>query len=276
MQIATKQDLSEIRGIIYKITNKINNKSYIGQTLKTFTERYGEDWPKRCNKWLKNAIIKYGVKNFEINILESLITDSEKLDELEGFYAEKYNTYVPDGYNFAPCGTRKKRSCDENNFFRFSLNYSLKYNLNPPYILYKFNKEYVFEDIYLFMKQHNMKHLPAVRDLLLNNGKVKSYRGFTRENILPPLTWRIGEFFNLYFCDKNGNIFYYKNIKEMMDIENISKSHLIVSPLSRRKWKKGVIGLYPISCEHSDERRSFVFYENFNKFCQNHFIKNSS
>ena len=56
--------------LIYKITNKINNKCYIGQTIKTAEERWEEH--KRhafgthqndINKTLYQAIRKYGLEN---------------------------------------------------------------------------------------------------------------------------------------------------------------------------------------------------------------------
>ena len=87
-------------GIIYKITNKINNKSYIGQTRNTLNKRLSahksESKTKDCMP-LYRAIRKYGWENFEYSILEDEIILSE-LNEREICYIKHYDTYR-NGYN---------------------------------------------------------------------------------------------------------------------------------------------------------------------------------
>ena len=57
----------EVYGVIYKITNKINGKSYIGQTTQGFDKRYGYNLKRSTkNRHLKSAINKYGIDNFDI------------------------------------------------------------------------------------------------------------------------------------------------------------------------------------------------------------------
>ena len=90
---------------IYKITNKINQHSYIG--LSTHIEdrwqyhktRY--NWERESNKTLYQAILKYGIENFEFEVLEEC--EIEKLSEREQFYIEKYDTYH-NGYNMTSGG----------------------------------------------------------------------------------------------------------------------------------------------------------------------------
>ena len=58
-------------GYIYKITNKINNKIYIGQTNRTIEIR----WKEHCRHLNSNmpicrAIKKYGESNFLVEELE--------------------------------------------------------------------------------------------------------------------------------------------------------------------------------------------------------------
>ena len=80
---------------IYKITNKINNNSYIG--LSTHIEdrwKYHRDpynWNRESNKLLYKAIIKYGIDNFEFEVLEECT--SAELSEKEKFYINKYDTW---------------------------------------------------------------------------------------------------------------------------------------------------------------------------------------
>lgn len=90
---------------IYKITNKINNHSYIG--LSTHVEDRWEyhktpyNWERECNKVLYKAIKKYGIDNFKFEILEECQLD--ELNEKEKYYIEKYNTYK-EGYNMTAGG----------------------------------------------------------------------------------------------------------------------------------------------------------------------------
>ncbi len=87
---------------IYQIHNKLDNKSYIGQTKKDFKYRYRNSWQKRTgNIHLKRAAAKYGIENFEITILFDN-DDSSKgiLNKLEKYFIEELNTLHPNGYNF--------------------------------------------------------------------------------------------------------------------------------------------------------------------------------
>ena len=95
--------------IIYRIFNKINGKSYIGQSIFNFNKRYrGSDWLKYThNPILKNSVNKYGVDNFDFEIIEDDVKDIDELNKLEIKYAEKYNTYRPNGYNIRGCGDNK-------------------------------------------------------------------------------------------------------------------------------------------------------------------------
>ena len=60
------------KGYIYKITNKINGKSYIGQTRKTIEKRFNEHFSDRYRKMkspLHRAFNKYGIKSFELSLI---------------------------------------------------------------------------------------------------------------------------------------------------------------------------------------------------------------
>lgn len=84
---------------IYKITNLVNGKSYIGQSkhiLRRWTQhRYDS---KNEQLPLYRAIQKYGIENFSFEILEECKV--EELQKLEDYYINKYNTYIPKGYNY--------------------------------------------------------------------------------------------------------------------------------------------------------------------------------
>ena len=77
-------------GIIYIATNKINNKSYIGQTIKSLRGRITSHNNEAMNREgfkFQRAIRKYGIKNFEWRTL--LECENEKLNENEIYFIKK-------------------------------------------------------------------------------------------------------------------------------------------------------------------------------------------
>ena len=89
-------------GVIYKITNKINGKLYIGQTTRTPEERFIEH--KYCQTSnIGRAIRKYGAENFTIEVLEECET-AEQLNEREIFWIAELGCMYPNGYNNATGG----------------------------------------------------------------------------------------------------------------------------------------------------------------------------
>lgn len=89
---------------IYKITNKINGKSYIGQSIDVerrflHHKKYRRTGEK--NKSLYRAIKKYGIENFSFEIID--ICRKEELDKKETYYIEKYGTFK-NGYNMTKGG----------------------------------------------------------------------------------------------------------------------------------------------------------------------------
>lgn len=95
-----------MKGIIYKITNKVNGKSYIGQTRYTLEFRWKQHLHKRDNAYFHNAIHKYGEDNFQLEILEEC--DIELLNSREIYYIAKYNTFK-EGYNLTIGGDGNRR-----------------------------------------------------------------------------------------------------------------------------------------------------------------------
>ena len=83
--------------IIYKITNNVNGKIYIGQTVRTLEERFTEH--KRNKKSLiSKAFKKYGIENFTIEQIDTAESIDE-LNELEFKYIREYDCITPNGYN---------------------------------------------------------------------------------------------------------------------------------------------------------------------------------
>lgn len=90
---ATRDDLITYNGIVYRILNIINGKSYIGQTTKSFKKRYNLTWwnSTKLNIYLKRSVKKYKRHNFIIQILVINKSDSE-LDIWEDFYIKYFRT----------------------------------------------------------------------------------------------------------------------------------------------------------------------------------------
>lgn len=89
-----------LNGNIYKITNKINGKVYIGQTIHSIEYRFSRHCLKNQNGCvvLHNAITKYGKENFKVELIEEV--PIEKLDEREIYWISYYkSTNRKFGYN---------------------------------------------------------------------------------------------------------------------------------------------------------------------------------
>lgn len=86
---------------IYKITNKVNNKVYIGETNRTIDIRWRQHKNRAediSNKeYLYCAIRKYGIENFEIEEID--VCPPEERFALETKYILAYNSLAPNGYN---------------------------------------------------------------------------------------------------------------------------------------------------------------------------------
>ena len=99
---------------IYKITNLSTGKIYIGQSVSHILNHkryrpYGRDGRFRCHiseafstkknqsHYLNNAIRKYGVPDFEVELIECC--ETKDADERETHYIKDLNSLFPNGYN---------------------------------------------------------------------------------------------------------------------------------------------------------------------------------
>lgn len=110
----------DVKGEIYCITNTVNQKKYIGQTV-THRKNRGKYRPfgsigrfkdhvseavcntKRKQCWyLNSAIRKHGTEVFVVDVLEQC--ELSELDSREKHYISYYNTIYPNGYNLTAGG----------------------------------------------------------------------------------------------------------------------------------------------------------------------------
>lgn len=85
-------------GYIYKTTNLINGKIYIGKRKGKFTASY-----KGSGKYLRNAVHKYGADNFSVEVIEyceSLVVQNER----ERYWIAYYRSVGAKMYNIADGG----------------------------------------------------------------------------------------------------------------------------------------------------------------------------
>lgn len=82
-------------GIIYKITNSINGKIYIGQTKNGLENRWHQHIydasHNRTNMPIHFAMMKYGIENFTIECIDTAET-KEELNQKEISYIKKYHS----------------------------------------------------------------------------------------------------------------------------------------------------------------------------------------
>lgn len=91
--------------LIYKITNTVNGKIYVGQTVRNLEERKQQHIrvAKSGHKnHLYNAMRKYGIENFKFEKICD-VDNIEDLNILERYYIAKYNC-IEDGYNMVDGG----------------------------------------------------------------------------------------------------------------------------------------------------------------------------
>lgn len=92
--------------IVYKVTNKINDKEYVGQTVGSLTERkrkhINDVLNKRGNMYFHRAIRKYGLENFIWETIHECV-GIDDLNKWEIYYIKYYNTFN-NGYNLTKGG----------------------------------------------------------------------------------------------------------------------------------------------------------------------------
>lgn len=101
---------------IYKITNQLNNKCYIGQTTdykRRFQEHKNLGYGVEENKLLYYAIKKYGIENFSFEVIED---KTSKYNEREKYWIQYYDSFE-NGYNMTEGGEEPPLNIGINNPF---------------------------------------------------------------------------------------------------------------------------------------------------------------
>ena len=113
---------------IYKVTNKVNGKCYIGKTVYNLEHRKkGHLKVKNIRNYpFYNALNKYGLGSFTWETIY-VCNNEEELNKMEMYFIKELNTLHPNGYNLSLGGDgqsgfkhseESKRKISENNWMR--------------------------------------------------------------------------------------------------------------------------------------------------------------
>jgi group I intron endonuclease len=90
-----------MNGRIYSVTNTVNEKQYVGQTITKYSKQgHGHA--------IKNAYKKYGRKSFTYDVVFSGVDCPQLLDFAEKFWIKVFGSIQPHGYNLEEGGRRHK------------------------------------------------------------------------------------------------------------------------------------------------------------------------
>ena len=107
----------------YKITNKLNGRVYIGQTIRTLNERM-KDHKCRTKIYIDKVLNKYGIDNFDISIIDKADT-IEELNNKEIYWISHYKSNNKKyGYNILSGNNNASHTCSEET--RIKISKSLK------------------------------------------------------------------------------------------------------------------------------------------------------
>lgn len=159
-------------GYIYKISNDVNNKVYIGKTCKTVESRFKEhlrDYQKRDeeNRPLYRAMKKYGVEHFSVEEIDNCLDN--QLVAREQYWIGYFDSYN-NGYN-ATLGGDGKILYDHDLILQ-----KLQQNISPQSISQEL--ECCIDIIYDIAKSHNIN----IKQMAINTLK-KSINQFDKNGI---------------------------------------------------------------------------------------------
>lgn len=155
------KELNNIMSKIYKITNDINDKVYIGKTNlsieKRFKEHCDDSKRNRCeNRPLYRAMNKYGISHFQIEEIEDC--SPEESSDREIYWIGYYHSYG-EGYNATIGG-------DGKNFYDHSAIAKRLEKLPYPVDIAKEFKCSV-DTVYIVAKEFNIK--------VINKGNLQGF-----------------------------------------------------------------------------------------------------
>ena len=219
--------------IIYKITNIINNKVYIGLTTTSLKKRWRahkNSINENNSKHLYRSMRKYGIENFKIEQIDET-EDFKILGEKERYYIKLYDSRNPEkGYNLTAGGERNQ------------------WDANP-------SAKLTYEEVVHIREIYDMKEMRLSECWKLYSDKI-SYDAF--QKVWEGATWKgvLDEVYTeenkQYYShrkelpgEKNGNALYTN--KEVLEIRKYYVNHTFQKTFekygSRNTSKRGFRGI---------------------------------
>ncbi len=124
-----------IQMCVYKITNKISGKIYIGQTVRKAAERWVSHLStskrpesKSGKTLISRTLAKHGEHNFTFEVID-IAENTSSLDHKEIFWINYFNSVAPYGYNLVSGGTKGRVYSEQS---RLKMSNSRKKNPSSP------------------------------------------------------------------------------------------------------------------------------------------------
>ena len=121
--------------VIYKITNRLNGKIYVGQTKQSIERRFLQH--SKADSPLGQAIRQCGIQNFTIEVIERC--QSQKLlNERERFWIRVLNSKQPYGYNVRDGGGGHEYQRRNLRFHEEPISYNIRNIFQNALLAYKY------------------------------------------------------------------------------------------------------------------------------------------
>jgi hypothetical protein len=232
-------------GVIYKITNVLDGKVYIGQTMRKFEDRKKEHLKSfkdnKSQTVLIKAVLKHGVDNFNFEVVEEC--NNDQIDEKEIYYIKQYNSKAPNGYNVRSGGREKLNTTNSN-----------RHTVAKPVYQYTIEGDFIKEfksasQAALELNIHNTTISQCCRGERLSTGgfiwsrkkvdnfnnieKIKIYHNRSLENNIVTYVK------NIYQFDLNGTLLNkYSSVKDASLATNISEQAIYKCLSKKNKISK--------------------------------------
>lgn len=103
--------------LVYKATNRINGKVYVGATTNTLEARFRQHLKssrRSSASYFQKAIRLYGIQSFDIRVID-VAGNTVALSQKENYWIKRLRTLAPHGYNLASGGDELWKHSPESN-----------------------------------------------------------------------------------------------------------------------------------------------------------------
>lgn len=215
MELIDKSEAYKVKGEIYKITNLLTGKMYIGQTRSHYlnngkyrpfghigrfknhiSESKSITKSQMSCRYLNSAFNKYGTENFKCELITECNIDD--LDIYETKYISELNTKYPNGYNLTnggqKCGFEKGKKIILTDIVKPKTNIYVSANLkrsdetkqliSQRLIEYKKNPDFRKNEMKRVQKIHSVNRFEKYKDIVIEKDNIDKYISIIKNNTL--------------------------------------------------------------------------------------------